>query len=94
MQLLIMQHQESWLCEVSKQLMLQKGKDIATIRMWLRLPFCIGVHMDREGCAFAYMSPDADAAGQRAWLHFPPINWRHGGLERIACTLMELEVRG
>ena len=56
--------------------------------------YCIGAHMDRDGCTFAYLSPDANAAGQRAWLHFQPINWRNGGLERIARTFMELEVRG
>lgn len=93
MQLLVMQHQEHWLSEVSKQL-LQGGKNLATIRTWLRLPYCIGAHMDRDGCTFAYLSPDANAAGQRAWLHFQPINWRNGGLERIARTFMELEVRG
>lgn len=92
MQLLIMQHQEHWLHVVSQQLQVN-GKDLATIRTWLRLPYCIGVHMDREGCTFAYLSPDANAAGQRAWLCFPLINWRDGGLLRIVRTFMELEVR-
>lgn len=92
MQLLIMQHQEHWLHVVSQQLQ-ANGKDLATIRTWLQLPYCIGVHMDRDGCTFAYLSPDANVAGQRAWLCFPLINWRDGGLLRIVRTFMELEVR-
>lgn len=93
MQLLIMQHQEHWLKCVSEQLNVNNKVDLDTIRTWLRLPYCIGVHMDREGCAFAYLSPDANAAEQRAWLFFPLINWRNGGLQRIACIFMELEVQ-
>jgi hypothetical protein len=86
-----MRHQEHWLQSVSKRL-LSLGQDPATIRTWLRLPYCMGVHMDREGCTFAYLSPDSDSNGQRVWLRFPVINWRNGGLKRIACALMELEV--
>src|SRR6185312_423384 len=67
--------------------------DLASIRTWLRVPYCIGAHMDREGCAFAYLSPDVDNAGQRAWLQFPQIKWHDGGLMAIACALMELAVR-
>jgi len=92
MQLLLMQHQEEWLRRVNERLRAQR-KDLASIRTWLRVPYCIGAHMDREGCAFAYLSPDVDNAGQRAWLQFPQIKWHDGGLMAIACALMELAVR-
>lgn len=93
MQLLVMQHQEHWLGLV-RQHLCDMGKDADGIRTWLRLPYCIGAHMDRTGCAFAYLSPDADAeTGKRVWLHFPLIPWANGGVQRVACILMELEVR-
>lgn len=90
MQLLLMQHQEEWLRRVNRKLV---GKNLAGIRTWMRVPYCIGAHMDREGCAFAYLSPDVDNTGRRAWLQFPQIKWHNGGLLAIACALMELEVR-
>lgn len=92
MQLLVMQHQEHWLCIVRQHLR-RMDKDPDVIRTWLRLPYCISAHMDRVGCVFAYLSPDADPkTGKRVWLRFPLIRWGDGGVQRVACILMELEV--
>lgn len=87
-----MQHQDCWLKSVHDRLRALGQDPSKNFRTWLRLPYCMGLHMNREGCTFAYLSPDADAAGQRVWLRFPVVHWRNGGIERIACALMELEV--
>lgn len=68
------------------------GGTLSSVCTYMRVPLCVGVHMDRTGCAFTYLSPDRDSEGRWAWLQFPRMKWEGAGVRAVACALMELEV--
>ena len=62
---------------------------------WCDLLVCNAVAIGTSYCTVTakLTATRVNVAGQRAWLCFPLINWRDGGLLRIVRTFMELEVR-
>jgi hypothetical protein len=40
----------------------------------LRLPFCVGMHMDGKGCHFTFMSTEL-TEGIRRWIVLPKVLW-------------------